>query len=430
MKDYFGLWRCQAAGCTYRIKATPQFDLHLICKHIDGGLRWYCMHPLCQGKSWAASSTKIAKQHEETYHSDDTNEGYKLCHLRHPESLDEHLPQRIRMSYDAMPWVEQSTGAAVHPDFIKRIALDTLRRSVLGQFYCTIQPCNDVYTSVRKLAIHLLTTHFNYAMACPIGCGVTFITLQTIYDHLKEVHMQSYSLLQATSIIDVNEMNEFLNSHTFIMSETARRVYEALQTNPSTVFFIDVETTVQLRGQAPEAIEISVIDGNNNIIVNTLVDYGLTIDQMFHQYSTPPDIDFRYRALAKVLGPPSENHVSGYRPEEIIEILKVAGMNKDSFLVDWSMSSFDWHALKRLIDRAGKSGSDDTTCLPLYKNSCRLLMEWKHNMPGISCSLEKLFPLVFPNDKLIGMNHRSLPDTEMLVKLARKFFDMCEQGAT
>jgi len=68
------------------------------------------MHPLCQGKSWAGSSTKIAKQHEheETYHSDDTNEGYLLCHLRHPESLDEHQPQRICMSYDAMPWVEQS----------------------------------------------------------------------------------------------------------------------------------------------------------------------------------------------------------------------------------------------------------------------------------------------------------------------------------
>jgi hypothetical protein len=145
---------------------------------------------------------------------------------------------------------------------------------------------------------------------------------------------------------------------------------------------------------------------------------------MFHQYATPPNNEFRYRTLAKVLGPPSKKYVSGHRPEQIIKILKAAGMNKDSFLVDWSMSSYDWHALRRLIDRAGESGSDsDTTCLPLYANSWRLLQEWKHNMPGISCSLEKIFPLIFPNDELIGMTYRSLPDTKMLVKLAWKFFD-------
>ena len=140
-----------------------------------------------------------------------------------------------------------------------------------------------------------------------------------------------------------------------------------------------------------------------------------------NMYATPPNNDFRYRTLAKVLGPPSGKSVSGRRPEQIIQILKAAGMNKHSFLVDWSMSSYDWHALKRLIIRAGDS---DTAFLPLYSNSWRLLQEWKHNMPGISCSLDKIFPLIFPNDKLVGLNHRSLPDTKMLVKLAQKFFDI------
>ncbi|KAE9376185.1 hypothetical protein N431DRAFT_532482, partial [Stipitochalara longipes BDJ] len=130
--------------------------------------------------------------------------------------------------------------------------------------------------------------------------------------------------------------------------------------------------------------------------------------------------DFRYRTLAKVFGPPSEKGVSGRRLEQIIQILKAAGMNEYSILVDWSMSSYDWHALKRLISRAGNS---DTAVLPLYSNRWRLLQELKHNMPGISCSLDKVFPLIFPSSKLIGMNHKSLPDTQMLVKLAQKFFN-------
>ncbi|KIN04473.1 hypothetical protein OIDMADRAFT_50330 [Oidiodendron maius Zn] len=204
------------------------------------------------------------------------------------------------------------------------------------------------------------------------------------------------------------------------MSETARRVKEALDTNPSTVFFIDVETTVAVKGQFADAIEISVIDGNNNVIIDTIIDYGLTIDQMFNLHATPPDNDFRYRTLAKVLGPPTDKKVTGHRPEQIVQVLKAAGMNKHSFLVEWSMSGYDWHALERLIARTGDSKME---CRPLYSNSWRLLQEWKHNMPGISCALEKIFPLLFPGDKLIGMNHRSLPDTKMLVKMAHGFFN-------
>lgn len=122
---------------------------------------------------------------------------------------------------------------------------------------------------------------------------------------------------------------------------------------------------------------------------------------MFHQYAKPLN-DFRYRTLAKVFGPPSKKYVSGHRPEQIIKILRAAGMNKDSFLVDWSMSSYDWHALRILIDRAGESGSDsDTTCLPLYANSWRLLQEWKHKMPGISCLLENE-PQIIARHKDVG----------------------------
>jgi hypothetical protein len=46
------------------------------------------------------------------------------------------------------------------------------------------------------------------------------------------------------------------------------------------------------------------------------------------------------------------------------------------------------------------------------------------NMPGLCCRLENLFPLVFPDDLLIGKIHRSLPDTHMLRKMAFRFFQL------
>lgn len=55
---------------------------------------------------------------------------------------------------------------------------------------------------------------------------------------------------------------------------------------------------------------------------------------MFNLYATLPNNDFCYRTLAKGLGPLSKKSVSGRRPEQIIQILKAAGINKHSFLVD------------------------------------------------------------------------------------------------
>jgi hypothetical protein len=51
-------------------------------------------------------------------------------------------------------------------------------------------------------------------------------------------------------------------------------------------------------------------------------------------YVTLPNNGFRYRTLAKVLSPPGRKSVSGRQSEQVIQILKAAGMNKHYFLVD------------------------------------------------------------------------------------------------
>jgi hypothetical protein len=79
-----------------------------------------------------------------------------------------------------------------------------------------------------------------------------------------------------------------VSSHVFKMSKPVRQVNDA-----DAVFFIHVETTVLFAGQSAEAIEISIIDGNSNVIIDTIIDYGLT-DLILNIYATLPNNDFRY----------------------------------------------------------------------------------------------------------------------------------------
>jgi hypothetical protein len=103
-----------------------------------------------------------------------------------------------------------NTGESVHPKFIKSISSDALRRSILGKFLCTIQLCGEAYTSVRNIVVHQLTTHFNFVMACPIGCRATFASLETVQDQLEEAHTRAFPLMRVSPLTDVDAMHEFL----------------------------------------------------------------------------------------------------------------------------------------------------------------------------------------------------------------------------
>jgi hypothetical protein len=94
-------------------------------------------------------------------------------------------------------------------------------------------------------------------------------------------------------------------------------------------------------------------------------------------------------------------------------------MNEGSILLDWSMCGFEWYRLRRIMEIAG-----DVLCLPTKSNCWGILREWKITLPGLCCRLEDVFPLVFPEDLLIGKNHRSLPDAHMLLKMVFRFFQL------
>jgi len=56
--------------------------------------------------------------------------------------------------------------------------------------------------------------------------------------------------------------------------------------------------------------------------------------------------------------------------------------------------------------------------LPPLSNCIQTIPELRKNIPvGVSAALDTIFPLLFPNDPLVGQNHRARPDALMCRKI-------------
>ncbi|OCK86626.1 uncharacterized protein K441DRAFT_672087 [Cenococcum geophilum 1.58] len=52
--------------------------------------------------------------------------------------------------------------------------------------------------------------------------------------------------------------------------------------------------------------------------------------------------------------------------------------------------------------------------LPPLSNCIQTIPKLRKNLPvGVSAALDIIFPLLFPNDPLVGQNHRTCPDALM-----------------
>jgi hypothetical protein len=172
-------------------------------------------------------------------------------------------------------------------------------------------------------------------MACPIGCGATFDDLQHFRDHLDNSHSKLLAKQgRGSEVTDAKSTKVFLVSHVFDTTSFGRIVGATLNTAPESVCFMHSETSIPSENGQAEPIEISVVDGDGSIIVDTIIDHGLTVEEMFAKYSIPGVRDRRHFTLMKVVGSPHSERIPGLTPNEIVQILRQAGVNKNSILIE------------------------------------------------------------------------------------------------
>ncbi|KAK5995590.1 hypothetical protein PT974_04003 [Cladobotryum mycophilum] len=124
-----------------------------------------------------------------------------------------------------------------------------------------------------------------------------------------------------------------------------------------------------------------------------------------------------YRTLQKVYGSHDPAKCSNKKtPREIAEILKNAGVTKQSIILVWHTGYFDLTLLRELFESAG---CDDI--LPPVKNCIPMTNHFRQGLPPrdqtgrmFTCRLHQLFPVLFAGHKLIGLSHNAAPDVQML----------------
>jgi len=136
----------------------------------------------------------------------------------------------------------------MHPDVImKSFSVAQLQFDNQGQFEWNYDGCEAEYDWVGNLAVHLLVQHQKLAMTFPFGCGASFGELQQVEDHFDNQHTKLLAPQKHGSEVKyVKSMEEFLASNVFQISDFAKVVKDRLEIDLSTVFFVDVETTMTL----------------------------------------------------------------------------------------------------------------------------------------------------------------------------------------
>lgn len=177
------------------------------------------------------------------------------------------------------------------------------------------------------------------------------------------------------------------------------------------VFFIDTES-IRPSGSQPLILSITMLDAKGNTILNNAtVDYGQRIGELCQGL---PDASRTYAMrIYKVQSGASRTH--GLKPQDLTKSLKELGLRRNSIIVEWSTSGWDWRALQRLY------GDDDH--LPATPTTApRILREAGYQG---SIALAVVFYYLFPYSPLCQVHHDSDIDT---FKLYAVVFHLLSKG--
>lgn len=176
------------------------------------------------------------------------------------------------------------------------------------------------------------------------------------------------------------------------------------------VFFLDTES-IRPSGSDPIILSITVLDARGNTILPpTTVDYGQRIGELCQ------GVQEQHRSYAiRIYG--AQNgamRTHGTTPQELTRVLKGLGLRRESILVEWSMSGWDWRAVKKLY------GDDD---LPVtYTRAPDILRAVAYQGP---LDLVTVFYLLWPRSPLRLVHHDSDIDT---FKLYAVVFRLLSRG--
>lgn len=98
----------------------------------------------------------------------------------------------------------------------------------------------------------------------------------------------------------------------------------------------------------------------------------------------------------------------------IAKVVRESRVKPTDVMFEHASCQLDLKMLREFLESCGYYD-----LLPLLSNCIQTIPELRKNLPvGVSAALDIIFPLLFPNDPLVGQNHRARPDALMCRKIS------------
>ena len=161
-------------------------------------------------------------------------------------------------------------------------------------------------------------------------------------------------------------------------------------------------------------VEIAVRSLDRQVVIDTPNKYDQSVPELLAGVPrTGRAANFTWAVMRSVYG---QEETWG---DEFRQILLDAGMNRNSYLVEWSNSGIDYRLLKMIMEESTPS------------NTILLVAYWKAILPGFSSmSLGYFHSFIYPDSILHENSHQAGFDSFMLIEGMRTMIDLTHRDDT
>ncbi|KIV77951.1 hypothetical protein PV11_09724 [Exophiala sideris] len=234
---------------------------------------------------------------------------------------------------------------------------------------------------------------------------------------------------------NVNDPSSFLrvvNDYGLSLPAMAKRYKELKRNSPQKIYIFDFETMRRTKkGQPLVLLEVTVRDGNNNIILSYHInEEGVTNAQFEENMRKAGFHEAIIRSARRIRGSPERHFPARARTAaQILRELFAAGLNPDSLWVEYSTGYFDYRCMEQLIETADIEMSV-ASILPPRNKVWIVCPDFMRVFPGLlSYKLGYVVNLMNPANEHLKSPHLSASDTAVLHDLLEHWVDKYQAAA-
>lgn len=186
-------------------------------------------------------------------------------------------------------------------------------------------------------------------------------------------------------------------------------------------FYIDFEFVSLGRFREDESqiqrfpVEIAVRRLEGQVVIDTPIKYDKSIPEFLAGIPrTGSTANYSWAVMRKVYG--QEEETFGESWDEVRHLLHDAGMEKDSYVVEWSNSGIDYSFLKMIMQQH------------IPSNSILLIHFWRTLLSGFSSmKLSYSYAFLYPDSSIHEHAHQASFDSLMFVEAMRALIDLAHR---